>query len=159
MTARDLIVFCKTKKEADIFASTLEDCINLLFTTQDKPEDILARNMSFELKEKLMALLRVSAVNINNPEAVKEFIKHIKEASDTLPVVTIKVAFEPKEAMVAEISHWFMLNCKKDVLLTFEVDKDLVGGAVIAYKGMYKDYSIKRKLSDYLLENNIANLL
>ena len=43
-----------------------------------------------------------------------------------------------------------MINLKKQVLFDISVDRKLIAGAAITYKGKYKDFSIKPKVNEII---------
>lgn len=69
--------------------------------------------------------------------------KFISEASS----LSIYFVFVPDEKQIEEIGQWLRksLNNQK-LIFSVKVDPSLIGGCAIAYKGVYKDYSLRAKI-------------
>lgn len=82
-----------------------------------------------------------------------EFFKNNKDLSSfekeikNLSVVNITLAVEPSVSIVNYISDFMKKKIKVHVLMDFEIDRNLIGGAVIIYKGKYINSTILEKLS------------
>ena len=62
-----------------------------------------------------------------------------------LQEVNINLSGNPSKELLKKIKKWFEQENLKAVL-NINVDKDLLGGMTIDYKGKYKDYSLKSKM-------------
>lgn len=144
-----LLTLVKTKKEAVMFASQLEETIQSLFTVKERPGVLIAKHFSFDKKEKLMEMMQQEGTTLANSESIQAFLKTLVDTLAQIPRVTVTLAIDPKEETIAHISQWITTNCKKDVLLDIVVDRNLIGGASFVYNGIFKDYSIKKTLTDY----------
>lgn len=63
--------------------------------------------------------------------------------------IIIEVPFEPDAAFKIKVLAWFKEHIPHDFDLVFKTNAALIGGIALIYKGYYKDYSIKKALSDY----------
>lgn len=75
-------------------------------------------------------------------EYIENFIKNLEALS-------IYFVFVPDEAQIKEVGGWLRTSLKNPRLIfQVKVDPALIGGCAIAYKGVYKDYSLRSKISD-----------
>jgi F0F1-type ATP synthase delta subunit len=83
-----------------------------------------------------------------NADNFQELFKVINQfISDTTPL-TIYFVFTADEDQVKEIGEWLRKSLNKpNLIFDVKVDPGLIGGCAIAYKGVYKDYSLKAKIS------------
>lgn len=143
MDSLDLSELFNTKPQAVDFAARIDFIINKVFEKTFNPEKLLLEQFGIEKKEKLMTLMRDNRVNLNSRIDIKNFLEKVKEKINGMTVVSIVIAFEPKEKSLQTLSRWFISNINKQVLFDVKVDRSLIGGAAILYQGKYLDYSIK----------------
>lgn len=143
MDILDLSELFNTKPQAVDFSARIEYVIGKVFEKTFNPEKLLLEQFGIEKKEKLITLMRDNRVNLNSRIDIKNFLEKVKEKIDGMTVVSIVIAFEPKEKSLQTLSRWFVSSINKQVLFDVKVDRSLIGGAAILYQGKYLDYSIK----------------
>jgi F0F1-type ATP synthase delta subunit len=94
-------------------------------------------------KDKFLSLLHANKINTEKTSDLKAFFTKIQDHINKLPVLSLTVAFEPKEKTLAAIAEWFMLNLKKQMLFEITVEQDVIAGTKINYKGKFLDASVK----------------
>lgn len=162
MDILDLSDLFNTKAQADDFTNRLSAISQKVFATQFNPEAALLDNFGIKKKDAFMTLLRNNNVNPESRLAIKDFIEKIQTKILTLPVISLILAFEPKEETLQTFSRWFVINVNKQVLFDVQVDKSLVAGAAIRSGGKYLDFSIKPVLdkitSEVLVTSGMVTL-
>ncbi len=74
--------------------------------------------------------------------------EHIDKFISNLNPLTIYFVFVPEEKQIEEVGKWLRQNLKNDRLIfNVKIDPALIGGCAIVYNGVYKDYSLKEKIS------------
>jgi hypothetical protein len=63
------------------------------------------------------------------------------------PVVTLYIPFEPTADDITKIGTWFRDEVDNTILLDLHVDSNLIGGCAFAYRGVYKDYTLRYYLT------------
>jgi F0F1-type ATP synthase delta subunit len=155
ITPADILVLIRIKDEANEFQKQLDNLLNVLFT--DTPfETLLREHISYEKQEKLLTLFSKEHINTKQLAEVQACIQEIKKNIAKIPVLTLAIAFPPQQKLLEIIATWFMVNTKKPVLLDIAVNKSLIGGAVIEYKGLFKDYSLKRILEEKYQQGDLV---
>ena len=139
----DLSSFCKTKPQATDFANRLAAIAESVYRTNFNLETELMNQFGLQKKDKFMVLLRDNKIAIESHSALKEFLTKIAEQAVQLPVLSLTLAFEPKEQTLKIVSDWFLLDIKKQFLFDVHVDPSIIGGSMISFKGKYIDYSLK----------------
>lgn len=92
--------------------------------------DLLKRRDTTNIRVNILETLR--SVDLND----------LKTKLSNLETVKITIAIEPTVAIVELIESFFQKNLKEKVLFDFEVDKNILGGLQIVYKGKYFDVSV-----------------
>jgi hypothetical protein len=74
---------------------------------------------------------------------------HIDQYLAGLNSLTIYFVFLPDHAQIKNIGEWLRKSLNNPKLIfNVKVDPGLIGGCAIVYKGVYKDYSMKAKISE-----------
>jgi hypothetical protein len=84
-------------------------------------------------------------VNGSNLELQKALLREIKTRVSSMEMVRLMIAVEPTERMISRIYKWVVDNLGPEKLLEFEVDKSMLGGARITYRGRFADFSWEKK--------------
>jgi hypothetical protein len=66
--------------------------------------------------------------------------------------LTLFIPFEIPHNEIDHLSSWTKQNFGQDTLLEFKFNPDLIGGCAISYKGVYKDFSIQKKIKEHQKE-------
>lgn len=155
MEALDLSIFFRTKAQATDFAARLSAIAEKIYQTEFNLENILMEQFGLQKRDKFMTLLRENNVNTGAPSDIKDFFDKLQEKISSLPVLSLTVAFEPKEQTLLALSQWFLLNIDKQVLLDITVNPAIIAGAVISINGKHLDFSVKPKF-DQLLNDMVS---
>jgi len=148
----DIIDIVQTKQAAVVLQAELDDLLAALFTHQQFDEAV-NEHLSYEKKIRILSLCKKYTIDTGNISQIQSFLQEIKTVLGQLPIVTLTIAFSPKQQFINELITWFMVHGKReteDVLPLFDIsiDKSLIGGAVISCNGKYADYSLKKVLQD-----------
>jgi F0F1-type ATP synthase delta subunit len=157
ITFTDVGDIVKTKIEADEFIGQLDELDSLFYQSAVGIEALFSQSLSYTKKEALLTLFRSHEISLIDRAQVKTALSQIKYLIESMPVVPMILAIDPKEPTVEAIVLWFRLQLQLPVLLDLSIDRSLIGGAVILYKGFYKDYSVHKNLLDH--EKTIQELL
>lgn len=74
-----------------------------------------------------------------------EFFDGLKNELKKLRVLKLALAFEPSDATIDKIHNWVNNNIGAGVILEFTSSPSILAGAVVIYKGEYRDYSLRSK--------------
>jgi F0F1-type ATP synthase delta subunit len=150
MDLTDLSKLFKTKVQADDFSSSLDQIIRAIYSADFNFEQNLLQHFGQTTSDELLRLYKSQNNAIQNPGLIKQFLEAIKDQISKLPVLNLTLAFPPRENTLKVITSWFMLNLKKQVLLSIKVDPTLIGGAYIDFNGKHFEYSIQNKVSSII---------
>lgn len=156
MEQLDLSAFFTTKAQSSDFVSRLALVSEKLYQNEFNLETTLFDQFGMHKKEKLLALLRENNINSKSNTELKEFFDKIVEKTTSLPVLTITIAFEPKEQTLQAISQWFLINMNKQMLFDIVIDPTILGGAAFTYNGKFLDFSIKQ-VFDQIISDVVAH--
>lgn len=99
--------------------------------------------VSQEFIEELKKLESLSLFPKNPPE-ISEFLKELKEILQSLPILKLELAFLPSRSFLEKIS----LFLGKKIVLDVKVNPEIVGGAILEYKGKYLNLSLEKKVAE-----------
>ncbi len=104
-------------------------------------------NYQLSMKPELQELLREGLKEADKPpiEWLKELLKKLEE----VPVMKLTVAVDLPPTSIERMSRMVKQRLGPEVVLDIDVDRALVGGAVVEFKGKYHDGSLKKRLQEY----------
>lgn len=143
MDQLDLSFFFQTKAQASDFSARLSLIMEKIYNTTFDLEKTLIDQLGLKKKDAFMSLLRENKIDSKNATAIKTFITSLIEYTNKLPVLSLVVAFEPKEKTLQKLSQWSVLNLNKQAIFDITVDPTLIGGAAIDFNGKHMDFSIR----------------
>ncbi len=102
------------------------------------------RGFDSVLKHKVRSWVALNiATEVAGSKLSKEaYLKQLKATLEQLAKVDMTIAFEPTDAFIDEILHFLRGVLGESVVIDLKVDKSLLGGVLVSYKGKYKDFSL-----------------
>ena len=147
--------FFKTKSQANDFLQGLAKISEMSYLTNFNLEKAFMDQFGLEKKDKFLSFIRENNLDLQSASNIKAFLTKMQEEVTSLPIMPITIAFEPKDQTLKTLSDWVQVNLKKQVLFEIKVDKNLVAGATITFKGKFKDFSIKEKFTE-IIQNSLT---
>lgn len=141
--------------------------LELMLTEIDKLESSLYGSGKKSFDEVMKSSVRYSTylafseyISKNPSVDKKNMLIEIKKELSELTEVELTLAFEPSQEILSEVISWLRQNVSKSYL-NLKINPDIVAGAVVVYKGKYKDYSLAKPVSEYLQneKNDILKIL
>jgi len=83
-----------------------------------------------------------------NSDDNEKYLKTLKTELDKLRILSLKIAFEPTETSIDKFSSYVKNTIADDIIIDFEIDPRIYGGAQITFNGEYRDFSLKRLFDD-----------
>jgi hypothetical protein len=78
-----------------------------------------------------------------NQDNIYKILKSISETIKKLPSIRLYIPYEPVPAEIIKIGKWFRGNVGDQIILDLHADPTLLGGCAFAYRGVYRDYSLR----------------
>lgn len=145
---QEILELIDTKYQADEFVNQLNVLIDALY---EKNVDVVLKIkllLPSPKSEHVITLIQQERINLNDAVRIQSLLQDIKDAILNIPIVNIVVPFEAKEDDLKRLSAWFNVNLQKKIIPKITVDKTLIGGATIGFKGVHRDYSIMTLLEE-----------
>lgn len=127
----------KTTESAEQIKDELDLLLKSLYKGSEEFSSVLRTNVRTSLSEYIKN--KTSQQDIDIEVLLKDLVKNLEE----LPTVRLIIAFEPTEDVIDRFYSFVAGACQKHVLLDIGYAPDIIGGAVIIYKGIYRDFSFK----------------
>jgi hypothetical protein len=132
----ELIFYLKTKEALTYFLHRIDSALMDLSTA---PE--LSRlNAYFTMKE--MAMISSTVKNITDFQGLKEELSRAE-------VFTIKLAFRPSAFFENILIDTVIKSTPQACVVQILTDRHIMGGAVVDFKGKYRDYSLKSAVEEW----------
>ncbi len=142
----DIAVWLHTKNEADIFLTQIDILSESLFTKKVSVKEKVSELFSSEIAAFLTDSWKNAGIDGKNMIELHNYLAAMKETIKHLPVLTITIAFKPKQTTTQRIFDWVHNRLKTPLLLNIKVEKQIIGGAIIEFHGKYLEYTVHKTL-------------
>ena len=83
-----------------------------------------------------------------NENALKKQVEKLQEELNECKRIQITLAFQPDNVTIEFLSDWIKKNATADTLIDLHYDRTIIGGLQLVANGIYKDYSLRKTLSN-----------
>jgi F0F1-type ATP synthase delta subunit len=150
--------YIRTEAEIHKLSSLIDKILPEIYKVKGFDISKFLGEQGHETADLLKKLLEEEKIDFSNLRLTKDHLIHIKESLSSAKVVNLTIAIEPNLEMINKLSLWVKSNLGDDSVLDLKIDQSILGGAIISYEGLYKDYSLKSSLEKIFSEkrNQIA---
>lgn len=111
--------------------------------------------LPFILADRIKQYCKDKQISLQDATAFVDFLEKLAKSLRDVPIMTLYLVFLPNEQYVKQLCALACRYCNQRVLLDIVVDKKLLGGAMIAWKGVYKDYSLRKRIDEVYNDKNL----
>ena len=148
----------RTKDEKDILHDQIAKLEATLFRSDPTGiEKILTSQFPEELVSAMRNIIHDPLFK-DNPEALKNFFKDLRDTTDKLPLLTLIIACKPTEEMIIRFHKWTQENLGLGIVLDMSYDGSILGGARIIFGGRYKEMTLAQMITDVFKKEKTAVL-
>lgn len=151
-----------TKEDVMAFHDQIESLENSLFYPESTSHSMAAETkepfvkaletqLPYEKKERLIAFVQKSDIDPESMTAIRSLFAEIKEYLLKIPVISLSLAFDPDEASLKKIVQAINDYTPEFTVVDLNINKQLLGGALIEWDGNYRDYTVKKRLHEYFM--------
>lgn len=112
--------------------------------TLDDRELILSEIESFKRKD--TSAVRKEHLDVLSKLNLDNLTKKLREVE----VIRVILAIEPTLGILEIIDNFLKANLKQKVIIDFDVNKEIIGGMQLVYKGKYCDLSVLHRIKQKL---------
>lgn len=144
----ELIKKIKTKEELIFFLEEVAKARQTIF--KDK-ELLLSKKVegkvSGEFRE-LIERLEKEGIISENRRQQSVILEKLEKELQSLPEIKLEIAFSPDDNFLKRISQWFEKELGQKIILDLTINPKIVAGAIIEYRGNWRDFSLAKKLTN-----------
>ncbi len=145
----DLLALIKTTVEAQHVLLQIDILLTRLYIIERAtPEEIVAKYISHDLALSLEQCFKKNGISWEDQKQTKEFLLGLKRAIESVKVLKLTIAFQPDSHMVGLFSSLVRTELGAYILLDFASDRSIMGGAIISFQGVYKNFTLKKRIAD-----------
>ena len=130
----------RTTEDRQILYDEIEILSNSLY---GKDEQVFEAALNSSVRFWVGEIIKSESQNVGK----QDYILNIKNQLDKFESVKLEIAYEPSRSSLDRFHSNLKKYIGKPALLDLSINKHIVGGAVIIYKGNFRDFSM-RKLYD-----------
>jgi len=139
-----------TKQQRNNLVQGLDRLCEVLYQTDQSWEVKLNQCLSENQRDLLIKLLQEQEIKFDDLNSIEKALIQMKIYALNLPILTLYLAIDLPIKHLFGIANWFEFNIGERVLLDICVDELLLGGAVIYYQGVRRDFSLRSKYMYYM---------
>jgi F0F1-type ATP synthase delta subunit len=94
-----------------------------------------------------LSSLEVQFLNFFNKYNIDPIFKTLDEEILKVDPLTVYLAFEPDKQSIRSISHFLKEEYGRYILIDIKFDPNLIAGCALVWKGIYRDYSLRAKIT------------
>lgn len=129
----------------------LEKLKSKSFTTGDSFEKKIISVFSEEQGQTLLNIVEQEKISLNNPLSISKFLDNLLRGLKVIPVVQLRLAILPTKDILEKISDWLIENLGGKCVIDVTVDPKILGGIVLESGGLYRDYSLAKRVDAMLV--------
>src|SRR3989338_3446223 len=149
----------KTVEEAENLSSEVDSILSSLYKVKNKDlSQILSKSAGKQTAAIIKSVLESEKISESDLSAVEKTLSGLKEDLKNAQVIKITLAIDPTTELISHIHAWVTENIGRGTLLETNKDESILGGAIIAVNGQYKDFSLKKSLEN-IFESHGSELL
>ena len=133
----------------------VQEVLHELHSTTDDIEDKMAEIMDEVYLDRLVTYLKYHSIEFGNTEKLREILKAAHLYVMDLPVMTLEVAFRPRQSFVDELRRWLIDHGPGPLRFELEVDPEMVGGVRVSWEGKVESYTLAEKISDAYINEKL----
>ncbi|PIR43892.1 hypothetical protein COV24_00370 [candidate division WWE3 bacterium CG10_big_fil_rev_8_21_14_0_10_32_10] len=134
-----------TQDEIYTFIEKVERLEKDIYKIGDAFGKTLNSYLSETEKNYLMSYFVDANINYKDPESFVKGIKFLREYLINIPILTVHLAFMPSFELLGRMFSYINESTTEKVPLKIKYDPSLIAGATFEYKGVFKDFSIKKQ--------------
>src|SRR6266404_2438995 len=115
---------------------------------QLEDQQLIFRKLPKDLSDLLINSFATQPITPENQISIKRQIDELVDQLHRCKSLQLTIAFRATDETISLFSDWVKKNIRKDLLIDLHFDKTIVGGALIIADGAYKDYSVRKNLSN-----------
>ncbi|OGM28143.1 hypothetical protein A2801_03080 [Candidatus Woesebacteria bacterium RIFCSPHIGHO2_01_FULL_41_10] len=147
-TFSNITTIVRTESECSLLREELQLLLVGVFETKENTlEEVLVRSVR-------ASTAQIVRDNLAMKVDPKSYLEDAIADLDKLEVLHLTVAVEPTEDMLIRIIDWVRKNVSDNVILSFDHSSTIVGGAIVSFRGKYRDISLRNVISDALVEDH-----
>lgn len=151
--------FVKKIRTKEELISLLEEILKIKPIIFKNKEGLASKKVKGAVSEKLKELIEnlekegeFSRKNLREQSALLE---NLEKELESLPKIKLEIAFAPSENFLDRISQFIKKELGQRTILDLTINPNIVGGAIIEYRGNWRDFSVAKRIDELMnLENN-----
>jgi len=139
----------RVKSDVSQVLACLEEFTSTFFSSKNAEEQQqIFRTLPKATADILINVLAKEPITTQNQITIKRQVDELTDKLRSCKSIQLTIAFQPDEKTITEFSDWIKKNVREDLLIDLQYDTSIVGGVLLIAGGIYKDYSVRKNLSN-----------
>jgi len=125
---------------------------HLYSTKGESVRDNIRRYLTPHYASELIHLCDEAKISDTDTNAIKVMLNALTAGITAIGQLSLRVGFDPSDEDIKDLSQWIRYHIGIQVVLDVIHDPSVVGGAIMSFKGMYRDYSLSHKIEEMIIQ-------
>lgn len=154
----DLITSLKTTSEVDDLSLEIDTIESELFKSERISLEKALESISGTSAKKITEIFLKNNLDMVDKGLVRNFLDTLKNLIKKFKVIKLTLAFDPSRKTIENIHEFISDAIGIGYVLDVEVLESVLGGAVVMFNGKYKDFTLRRSLTEAFTNKNKEKL-
>lgn len=106
------------------------------------------KDLSEKIRTKEELIFFLEEIANKKIDSEREGLAKLEEKLRSLPEAKLEIAFLPSNDFLNRASQWFEKELGQKTILDITVNPKVVAGAIIEYRGNWRDFSLARRIDE-----------
>lgn len=154
-----LIDLVQTTEDVSQLVEQIESVLGDLYRNDFVLDSVLSAQVSSRFFSPLQEIVHQSGIVASDRDKIKVLFDSIMAEVRSLSFIHITLAFDPTQLLLTEIVQRCRKNIVEGCVLDVTIDKHIIGGFVLDYKGHYWDFSLRTSFERFFAGGNLIYLV
>lgn len=140
----------RTKEERDLMLAGLRIVENSIFqkSAEHLFRELAQAGIPGHNSRQLIEMAEEKSVKDHGQRS--DFFAALKKTLEELPVFRLEISFEPREKTMDKLKSWAEREIGKDIIFDLILDRSILGGTKLSFRGRYREYTFESLISSVL---------
>ncbi len=139
----------KTREQLEEFSAEIDNILSSLFKIKNRNiEDVLEKTVGQKTIKIIKKLVQENKIDSSDYNSLEKVLTSIKQDLKKIRTLKISLAINPTSEIIDRLFDWAKKNLGEGIILDIDKNETILGGAIISFDGIYKDFSLKNTLEE-----------
>lgn len=146
MIYSDILRSIRTIGQVERLSYEIDVLLGSLFKKHSFDQSL--KSVSSVASDEIREALVKNNIKLSDRQTIKDYLVGLRDKIHNFKTIKIFLAFQPSEVTIDNIFTFVLKNFGFGFILDIKEDRTIFGGAIISFRGKYKDYSLRKAIEE-----------